>query len=138
MTNDNRAIDVRQAGANEAPSSRNLPRSIGAVLAGLVAVVLLSVGADSILLATAYRIIYAIAGSYIAAKLAPGKPFKHALMLGVIGFVLSIAGALAALSAGPELGPLWYPLALVVTALPCAWVGGRLAVDPTRSNSTPY
>jgi surface polysaccharide O-acyltransferase-like enzyme len=123
----------------------------------LVAVVLLSVGTDSILhatkiyplwgermsdglflLATAYRIIYAIAGSYIAAKLAPGKPFKHALMLGVIGFVLSIAGALAALSAGPELGPLWYPLALVVTALPCAWVGGRLAVDPTRSNSTPY
>jgi len=25
-----------------------------------------------------------------------------------------------------ELGPAWYPIALVITALPCAWLGGRL------------
>jgi hypothetical protein len=29
-------------------------------------------------------------------------------------------------SAGPELGPRWYPLALVATALPCVLAGGRL------------
>ncbi len=27
---------------------------------------------------------------------------------------------------GPEFGPHWYPLALVATALPCAWAGGLL------------
>jgi len=25
-----------------------------------------------------------------------------------------------------ELGPKWYPIAIVVTALPCAWLGGVL------------
>jgi len=25
-----------------------------------------------------------------------------------------------------HLGPSWYPIALVITALPCAWLGGVL------------
>jgi hypothetical protein len=28
--------------------------------------------------------------------------------------------------AKPEPGPLWYPIALAVTGLPCAWLGGVL------------
>jgi hypothetical protein len=28
--------------------------------------------------------------------------------------------------AKPELGPLWYPVALAVTGLPAAWLGGVL------------
>jgi hypothetical protein len=24
---------------------------------------------------------------------------------------------------GPEFGPHWYPVSLIVTALPCAWLG---------------
>jgi hypothetical protein len=124
--------------------SRNLWRSTGAVMAGFFAVVVLSLATDQLLhvvkvyppwgqpmhdpglnlLALSYRIVYAIAGSYIAARLAPRNPMRHALLLGVIGLVLSAAGAIGAMSM--NLGPAWYPLALVVTALPCAWLGGLL------------
>ncbi|MGH8622860.1 MAG: hypothetical protein ACRET3_12020, partial [Burkholderiales bacterium] len=115
-----------------------------AVLAGLVAVFVLSLGTDQVLhmlgvyppwgqpmydaglnvLALAYRIVYAVAGSWLAARLAPHGPMRHALALGVVGLVLSLAGAIAAIPM--DLGPAWYPIALVVTALPCAWLGGAL------------
>jgi hypothetical protein len=120
-------------------------RSIGAVVAGLLAVIILSLGTDVVMhatkifppwgermsdalfvLATAHRSVYAVAGSYIAARLAPDRPMKHALVLGFIGLALSVVGLVATWNAGPELGPRWYPIALVVTALPCAWVGGKL------------
>jgi hypothetical protein len=126
------------------PPSSNLWHSTGAVLAGFFAVVVLSLATDQMLhvakvyppwgqpmhdpglnlLALSYRIVYAIAGSYIAARLAPRSPMRHALLLGVIGLVLSAVGAIGAISM--SLGPAWYPIALVVTALPCAWLGGRL------------
>ena len=73
-------------------------------------------------LATAYRIIYGVAGCYIAARLAPDRPMQHALALGVVGLVLSIAGAVAMWDAGPA----WYSLAIIAIAMPCAWAGGRL------------
>jgi hypothetical protein len=76
------------------------------------------------LLALAYRIVYAVIGSYIAARLAPHSPMRHALALGLMGFVLSLAGAIATIPM--DLGPAWYPIALVLTALPCAWLGGVL------------
>ena len=125
--------------------SRNTLRSIAAVLAGFVAVVVLSLGTDVVLhaagvfplwgqpasdalflLATVYRTVYCIAGSCIAARLAPGKPMKHALVLGVVGLIVSTAGAVATWNKGPEFGPHWYPVALIVNAIPCAWLGGRL------------
>jgi ABC-type xylose transport system permease subunit len=55
-----------------------------------------------------------------------------ALALGVVGLVLSLVGAIAAINM--DLGPAWYPIALVVTALPCAWLGGVLhrARQPER------
>ena len=74
------------------------------------------------LLAFAYRFIYDVAGCYLTARLAPHRPMRHALVLGSIGLVLSIAGAIAMWDAGPA----WYPLGLAVSALPCAWLGGRL------------
>jgi hypothetical protein len=126
------------------PQPRHLWRSTGAVLAGFLAVVILSLGTDQVLhvlevyppwgqpmrapglnlLALAYRCVYSILGSYIAARLAPRHPMRHALILGAIGLVLSAAGVIAATQ--HDLGPLWYPIALVVTALPCAWLGGAL------------
>lgn len=138
--------DIRtQSGAGETQRPRRMLRSIGAVAAGLIAVVVLSIGTDAVMhatnlfppsgqrmtdglfvLATAYRSIYAIVGGYIAARLAPARPMKHALVLGFIGVLLGTAGLLATWNAGPELGPRWYPIALVVTALPCAWLGGKL------------
>jgi hypothetical protein len=120
-------------------------RSIGAVLAGFVVVVILSLGTDLalraagilppfdqrlpdalVLLATAYRTIYSIAGSYIAARLAPSRPMGHALALDVLGFIASTAGAIATWNGGPAYQPKWYPLALIALALPGAWVGGKL------------
>ena len=127
--------------------NKNTLKGIGAVLAGVIAVVVLSLGTDMVLhatgvfppwgqpmsdalflLATVYRTIYCIAGSYIAARLAPNRPMAHALVLGVMGFIISTAGAVATWNRGPELGPHWYPVALIVTAIPCAWLGGKLRV----------
>jgi len=122
---------------------RRVLRSTGAVLAGLFAVFILSLGTDVIMhatgiyppwsqpmagslfvLATAYRIVYGVVGGYITAVAARERPVQHAVALGIVGLVLSIAGAVGTWNAG--LGPRWYPLALVVTALPCSWLGGKL------------
>lgn len=124
---------------------RNIWRSAGAIVLGFFAVVVLSLGTDEALhllkvyppwkqpmfdarlnlLALSYRIVYTIMGSYIAARFAPRNPMRHALILGAIGFVLSVPGAIFIIT-HTDLGPAWYPLALVITALPCAWLGGVL------------
>lgn len=125
-------------------------RSVGAVVAGFVAVVVLSLGTDQALhmlavyppwgqrmsdplfaLATAYRIVYTVAGGYITARLAPHSPVRHAVIGGLIGLVPGVAGVIVAI-AKPELGPLWYSIVLAVTGLPCAWLGG-LMYRPTPS-----
>jgi hypothetical protein len=118
-------------------------RRIGAVLAGLILIVVLSTATDMVLhatgvfppvgqpmsdalflLALAYRIVYGVAGCYVAARLAPDRPMQHALALGVIGLVLSTVGAIAMWDAGPA----WYSLAVIAIVLPCAWAGGRLRI----------
>ncbi len=130
---------------SEANPPRHIGRSIGAVLAGLVAIFVLSLGTDEVLhiarifppwgqpmsdglfaLATMYRCVYAVVGCYLTARLAPSRPMRHALILGAVGVVLSAAGAIGTWNRGPEFGPHWYPLALIATAMPCAWLGGRL------------
>ena len=130
---------------SETRHPRRILRSIGAVLAGLLAIIILSVGTDAVLhatgvfpppgqrmsdalflLATAYRIVYGVVGCCIAARLAPDRPRQHALALGVVGLVVSIAGAVVTWGRGPELGPAWYSLAIMAIPMPCAWVGGRL------------
>jgi hypothetical protein len=50
----------------------------------------------------------------------------HAMIGGVLGFFLSIVGAVTTWSRSAEFGPHWYPVTLVVLALPCAWLGGML------------
>jgi len=86
------------------------------------------------LLATAYRIIYSILGSYLTARLAPHRPKLHALILGVIGVLLSVAGALSTWNKGPEFGPKWYPITLIVMAIPLAWVGGKIRVKQLEAS----
>jgi hypothetical protein len=123
----------------------NLWRSTGAVVLGFLAVVVLSLGTDEALhllkvyppwgkpmfeprlnlLALSYRIVYSVMGSYIAARFAPRNPMRHALILGAIGFVLSVPGVIF-ITTHTDLGPAWYPISLAVTALPCAWLGGVL------------
>ncbi len=128
---------------NESP--RNLPRSIAAIFAGIAVSVVLSIGTDGLLhwmgvfpplgkpaangpllLATIYRTIYGVLGAYVTARLAPNRPMLHAMVLGFLGFVASIAGAVSTWNRTEIFGPHWYPVALVVLALPTAWLGGKL------------
>jgi hypothetical protein len=62
---------------------------------------------------------------------------QHALVGGVVGLAVSILGAAVTWNKGPAFGPHWYPLALVVLALPQAWVGGKLRVIqlPARADA---
>jgi hypothetical protein len=76
------------------------------------------------LVATAYRVVISIAGAWIAARLAPAKPMKHVMILGILGTILGLVGVIATWNRG--LGPRWYAIALAVLAIPQSWVGGRL------------
>ena len=128
----------------ESPARRR-GRSAIALAAGLLAGVILSLGTDQILhvlkiyppwgqtmsdglflLATAYRVAYTILGSYIAARLAPDRPMWHAMVLGVVGLVVSIAGAVATWNTQPPIGPHWYALLIAAISIPCAWLGGMI------------
>jgi hypothetical protein len=77
-------------------------------------------GSGPLLLATIYRTVYGVLGSYVAALFAPSRPMLHAMVLGFIGLVMSIAGAVVTWDRAAEFGPHWYPVALVVLALPTA------------------
>jgi hypothetical protein len=134
----------------ETQPPRRIGRSIVAVLVGMVVAVALTLATDEILhrigvfppwgasmvgydgallLATVYRTVYGVLSSYITARLAPSRPMGHALVGGAIGLAVSTVGAAVTWNKGPAFGPHWYPLALVVLALPTAWVGGKLAVN---------
>jgi hypothetical protein len=52
---------------------------------------------------------------------------RYIRILSAIGPFMSLAGLLGTWDKGPEFGPKWYPIALVVTTVPCLWIGGRLA-----------
>jgi hypothetical protein len=132
---------------NESRSPLHLGRSIFAILAGIFPNLLVTLGTDEILhlthvyppwgasmvgyewtllLATIYRTIYGVAGAYLTARLAPNRPMLHTMMLGALGFAVSILGAVATWNGGPAFGPHWYPVALVVLAVPTAWAGAKL------------
>ena len=119
-------------------------QSTAAVVAGFIAVVVLSLGTDQVLhllevyppwgepmyepglnlLALSYRVVYTVLGSYLTARFAPHSPMRHVWTLGAIGLVAGVAGAIASIPL--NLGPAWYPIALALSALPCAWLGGAL------------
>jgi hypothetical protein len=116
-----------------------------ALISGIVVGAGLSLGTDQILhvlkiyppwgqtmsdglfaLATGYRIVYNILGSYVAARLAPDRPMWHAMVLGVLGLAVGLAGAAATWNAQPPLGPHWYAVTVAVVSIPCAWIAGKL------------
>ncbi|RJF93964.1 hypothetical protein [Sphingomonas cavernae] len=133
------------AQATQAAPSRRLGRTLLAIGVGLLINFVVALGLDQLFheldvyppwgepmnepgdnaLALSYRVVIAVVSCYVAGRLAPWAPMRHAMILGGIGFVLSSLGAVAA--ANMDLGPLWYPIALVAVTLPCAWVGGVLA-----------
>jgi hypothetical protein len=128
-----------------ATSQRQLGRSILAVIAGMAVGIAVTLATDIALRkigvlaplgervpdrvlawVTSYRVIYGVAASYLTAYLAPYRPIAHAMVGGAFGFAASLAGAIATWTAGPAYGPHWYPLALVLFALPQSWLGGWL------------
>jgi hypothetical protein len=128
-------------------------KSIWAIAAGVIFIVVMSTLADAVfhaigvyppwnepiddklaLLATSYRTAISVAGAWLTARLAPSDPMKHALILGVVGTIMGTMGVLATWNMG--MGPRWYPIALAVLAIPQCWLGGwiyersRLAPSP--------
>jgi hypothetical protein len=119
-----------------------LLKSIAAILAGMLFIIALSIGTDAILeklnvftspnqgsfinwmllLALAYRCLYAIGGGFITATLAPKKRMRHVMILGYIGLTVSIIGVITSWDRPDH----WYPIALAITALPTVWLGGVL------------
>lgn len=124
---------------------KNTFKSIGAVLAGFITVFVLSLGTDFVLqklgvfpgfgepslytwwmlmLALIYRSIYTVAGGYVTAILAPDRPMRHAVILGIIGIVAGTLDTIAMWDKGAH----GYPISLIVLALPCTWLGGKLRI----------
>jgi hypothetical protein len=120
-------------------------KSVLAVVAGLVVTIVLSTGVDLLVvktgifpaksadntdlhwaIITTYRAVIAIFGCWVTARLAPSRPMMHALIAGGIGMTLAVLGAIFAWGKGPQFGPHWYAIAVALTALPCAWIGGKL------------
>ena len=118
-------------------------RSIRAVLAGVLAGIVLTTAIDIglhlagvfppieqpiddalALLASSYRLVIGVGCAWLTAWLAPRDPMKHAIVLGAIGAAAALAGVVATWNLG--LGPRWYPISLVVVAIPQSWAGGRL------------
>jgi hypothetical protein len=123
--------------------SHRLGQSVWAIVAGFLAVVILSIATDVVLhkagiypplgqrltdklslLATFYRTLYAILGSYITARLAPNRPMLHAFLGAAIGIIIGTAGAVATWN--KDLGPHWYSLVLIIEGIPCAWIGAKI------------
>lgn len=75
-----------------------------------------------VLLETAYVAIFAIGGCWLAALLAPNRPMRHALILGLLGLAFNIMGAVATWGQRPH----WAILLNLALVMPYAWIGGRL------------
>ncbi len=128
-----------------------LPKGLAVVIAGLVANLVLTVSMDVSLsaagvlppfgtgytqvallsVALGYRTVFAAAGGFVTAQLAPDAPRLHVAWLMGIGLViglLSVAG-------GRTMFPIWYLLGIVALSVPATWLGGALAPHcrlPTR------
>jgi hypothetical protein len=122
----------------------NVAKGIGALLAGIIFIVVTHTGTDLVLerlgifpppqqgfhitwmvvTATIYRSIYTVGGGYITAALAPEPRMRYVWILGLVGLAVSTLAAIATIPM--NLGPAWYPIALAVLALPSVLLGGKL------------
>ncbi len=125
--------------------TKNLFKSVGAVLAGFITVALFSVGTDAVLealglfppqtepgkyaawmlaVALIYRSMYTVMGGYVTARVAPRNPQGHVLALMILGGIGGVAGAIG----GWSLGNHWYPVLLAITGPFFVWLGGRASI----------
>jgi uncharacterized membrane protein YeaQ/YmgE (transglycosylase-associated protein family) len=117
-------------------------RSISAVVGGFLTIAVLSTVTDQIFhatgvfppdgqpmyndglmaLALGYRIVFGLMAGFVTAWLAPRRPMRHALVLGLIGFALSSGGATVMWNMGPH----WYAIAVILISIPCALFGALI------------
>ena len=118
-------------------------RSIVAVVVGFLVIGVLAMGTDAILRSSVpgifgpggrvesvpwlvamqlYVFVYAVFGCWLTARLAPDRPMRHALILGVLGLVFNVAGSVAMWNTAP----VWYHVVAIALVMPAAWVGGRI------------
>ena len=118
-------------------------RSAIAIVVGFVYIGALSFGADALLRSVApdafgadgrmhgtgmhllvigYVALFAISGCYLAARIAPSHPMRHALFLGLLGMIVNIMGTIAMWDTAPA----WFHVVSLLLVLPYAYVGGRL------------
>jgi hypothetical protein len=129
-----------------APSFRWL-RYGAAFVAGFATVAILSMATDAVLhasniypndgtagsdgnlaFALAYRTVFTVVGGYVAAWLAPANKLRLSVILGAIGTVFAVLGAVTM----SHLGHNWYPVALAALALPSTALGGWLFTRASR------
>ena len=128
---------------------KSTAKSAGAIIAGLLTVGVLSTATDFALaalgvfppitdgtfapwmlgVALAYRMAYTVLGGYVAARLAPRFPMRHAITLGIVGTIAGMAG----IAAGWDMPHIWYPILIAVTGFPCTWLGGYLRVNQVQA-----
>jgi hypothetical protein len=118
-------------------------RSILAIVVGFILIAVLAFGMDAImrsaapamfdangrtdnvvmlLFMIAYVGVFAITGCYVAARLAPKEPMKHALILGLLGLVFNIVGSTMTW----DMAPAWFHIVSLALVMPFAWIGGRI------------
>ncbi len=124
---------------------RRLLRSVGAVLVGLIANIVLASAIDAAfhavglypplfqpmaddrwVMALVTRVFAGVIGGVLTARLAPARPMRHVVVLGGIGTLLSVLGVLFTWNKGPEFGPHWFSISVALSALPCTMLGGML------------
>jgi hypothetical protein len=119
-------------------------KSVGVILLGFIVNALLSVLTDfllesigllphpskglfetwAILLVLFYRGVYAIFAGFIIARLIYARPVLHAMILGLIGTVITLIAVSSPSFA--ERSPLWFGYALAAMTIPALWLGVRI------------
>ncbi len=125
-------------------------RACFAILAGLIVTGLLSAMTDRLMVrveffpaagstmgdsrfavAVAYRVLFQVGGCALAGRLAKSHPMRIALILATVELLGTAASTLATWR-HTGMGPHWYALALVLSALPCGYLGGLIAERARR------
>lgn len=120
-----------------------MARSILAVVSGFLFIALLSIATDFaiqaampdlfkpdgsttsmpvLILTIGYVGLYATVGCYMAARMAPGRPMRHALVLGVLGLAFNVIGSWFRWN----MAPVWYHVVSLSLVMFWAWIGGRM------------
>lgn len=136
-------------------TAQNFARSLFAVLAGIVAMTAMAFAIEIPIRSLALRFypdaaaldssiswmisqwIYMfpalMLGGYIAAKLAPSRPFLHSIVMACVQVLLTVA----LIFAPPHPVPAWiWALTLLVTPVAIC-LGGRIGSRPTSTHATP-